>query len=101
MSYELTSTFLGYQKQVIDALEQALMAINSPIGSNGMADVIREQATIVQQNISDYRKQVIDMMQQNTVNIASTTAFLNILQESQQILSCTRHMLRGLAKFNA
>ena len=40
-------------------------------------------------------------MQQNTVNIASTTAFLNILQESQQILSCTRHMLRGLAKFNA
>lgn len=101
VSYELTSTFLGYQKQVIDTLEQALMAINSPIGSNGMADVIREQATIVQQNISDYRKQVIDMMQQNTVNIASTTAFLNILQESQQILSCTRHMLRGLAKFNA
>ena len=101
VSYEFTSTFLGYQKQVIDTLEQAVMAMGTPLATNGMADVIREQATVVQQNLSSYRKQVIDTMQQNSVNIASTMAFLNILQESQQLLSSVRHMLRGMAKFGA
>jgi len=35
-----------------------------------------------------------------TANIESTTAFLNIIQESQQILSCLRHLLRGILKFS-
>ncbi len=34
-----------------------------------------------------------------TANIESTTAFLNIIQESQQILSCLHHILRGMLKF--
>ena len=101
VSYEFTSTFLGYQKQVVDTLEQAVMALGTPLATNGMADVVREQATVVQQNLSSYRKQIIDTMQQNSVNIASTMAFLNIIQESQQILSSVRHMLRGMAKFGA
>ena len=101
VSYEFTSTFLGYQKQVVDTLEQAVMALGTPLATNGMADVVREQATVVQQNLSSYRKQIIDTMQQNTVNIASTMAFLNIIQESQQILSNVRHMLRGMAKFGS
>ena len=46
-----------------------------------------------------YRKQVIDSMQKNTVNIESTTVFLNMVQESQQMLSCLRHLLRGMARF--
>ena len=101
VSYEFTSTFLGYQKQVVDTLEQAVMALGTPLATNGMADVVREQATVVQQNLSSYRKQIIDTMQQNSVNIASTMAFLNIIQESQQILSNVRHMLRGMSKFGA
>ena len=101
VSYEFTSTFLGYQKQVVDTLEQAVMALGTPLATNGMADVVREQATVVQQNLSSYRKQIIDTMQQNSVNIASTMAFLNIIQESQQILSNVRHMLRGMAKFGS
>ena len=101
VSYEFTSTFLGYQKQVVDTLEQAVMALGTPLATNGMADVVREQATVVQQNLSSYRKQIIDTMQQNSVNIASTMAFLNIIQESQQILSSVRHMLRGMSKFGA
>ena len=101
VSYEFTSTFLGYQKQVVDTLEQTVMALGTPLATNGMADVVREQATVVQQNLSSYRKQIIDTMQQNSVNIASTMAFLNIIQESQQILSNVRHMLRGMAKFGS
>ena len=101
VSYEFTSTFLGYQKLVVDTLEQAVMALGTPLATNGMADVVREQATVVQQNLSSYRKQIIDTMQQNSVNIASTMAFLNIIQESQQILSSVRHMLRGMSKFGA
>ena len=44
-------------------------------------------------------RQVIDSMQKNTVNIESTTVFLNMVQESQQMLSCLRHLLRGMARF--
>ena len=32
-------------------------------------------------------------------NIESMTVFLNMIQESQQLLSCLRHLLRGMAKF--
>lgn len=53
----------------------------------------------MQKNLADYRKQVIDSMQQNNANIESTTAYLNMVQESQQILSSLRQMLKGLAKF--
>ncbi|MCR5179925.1 MAG: hypothetical protein K6C30_01745, partial [Bacteroidaceae bacterium] len=59
---------------------------------------IREQAQSLQHTISTYRKEVMDSMQQNTLNIESTTLFLNILQESQQIHSGLRHMLRGMIK---
>ena len=63
------------------------------------AAALRERAEMVQVSLSEYRKQIIDSIQQQNVNIASATVFLSIIQESQQILSCLRHMTRGMVKF--
>lgn len=90
--------FRGIQRQMQDIFTQTQAAVSSSVDEAKVV-VIREQAEIMQNSLSDYRKLIIDSMQQQTINIESTTVFLSIIQESQQILSCLRHMLRGMEKF--
>ena len=59
-------------------------------------DQIRSDATSLQASLSRYRKQIIDDIQHNHVNIESMTVFLNIVQESQELLSSLRHAVRGV-----
>jgi hypothetical protein len=61
--------------------------------------MVREQTKHIQQELSAYRKEVIDSMQKKSVNIESTIVYLNMVQESEQILSCLRHIVRGGTKF--
>lgn len=91
--------FVGYQRQIDEIFSKTIEAINSSNLTESKVNMIREQAEELQKNLSDYRKQIIDSMQQQSVNIESTTAYINIIQESQQILSCLRHLLRGMMKF--
>lgn len=100
VSGEYTYNFLAIQKQIRDIFQQAEECMSSTV-SAGRVVIIREQAELIQQSLSSYRKCIIDSMQQQTVNIESATVFLNIIQESQQILSCLRHMLRGMEKLMA
>jgi len=98
VSGELTYDFLGIQKQINDLFQQAEVCISSDV-SDARVMIIREQAELIQNNLSDYRKRIIDTMQQQNTNIESTTVFLNLIQESQQMLSCLRHSLRGIGRF--
>ena len=59
-------------------------------------DQIRSDATSLQASLSRYRKQIIDDIQHNHVNIESMTVFLNIVQESQELLGSLRHAVRGI-----
>lgn len=99
VSIEYTYGFLNIQKQIDEIFKQ----VESVVASLEMNEVqvaqLRNQAETLQKFMSDYRKQIIDSMQQQTVNIESTTVFLNLIQESQQIISCLRHLLRGMSKF--
>ncbi|MDO4195159.1 MAG: inorganic phosphate transporter [Prevotellaceae bacterium] len=100
VSREYTYSFLNIQKQMQNIFQQAEAIVSSSEQDKEKVSALRAQAESVQNGVSDYRKLIIDSMQQNTVNIESATVFLNIIQESQQILSCIRHMLRGMEKFN-
>lgn len=100
VSGEYTYSFLNIQKQMLNIFQQAEAIVSSSEQDKEKVSALRAQAESVQNGVSDYRKLIIDSMQQNTVNIESATVFLNIIQESQQILSCIRHMLRGMEKFN-
>jgi len=97
VSGELTYDFLGIQKQINDLFQQAEVCISSDV-SDARVMIIREQAALIQNDLSNYRKRIIDTMQQQNTNIESTTVFLNLIQESQQMLSCLRHTLRGIGR---
>lgn len=99
VSDELTYDFLRIQKQIDDLFQQSEMALAESQIDDSSIDILRLTATSIQNSLSDYRKRIIDTMQQQTTNIESTTVFLNLIQESQQMLSCLRHILRGMGRF--
>lgn len=60
---------------------------------------IRDDAARIQNALSDYRKLIIRDIQTEQLNIESMTVFLNLVQESQELLSALRHTMRGKGKF--
>ena len=60
---------------------------------------IRDDAARIQNALSDYRKRIIRDIQTKQLNIESMTVFLNLVQESQELLSALRHTMRGKDKF--
>jgi len=100
-SPEFAESFTNIQEQISDLFKQT-ETILSPIEiDEEKVKDIRQKAEFLQDDLSEYRKQVIDSIQGNTVNIESTVIYISIIQESQQMLSCLRHMLRGVTKFCA
>ena len=45
--------------------------------------------------LSDYRKRIIHDIQTRQLNIEAMTVFLSVVQESQELLSALRHLVRG------
>lgn len=62
--------------------------------------LIRGDADKLQSQLSDYRRTIIHDIQAMQLNIESMTVFLNLVQESQQLLSSLRHTVRGANKFD-
>ena len=67
---------------------------------NDSPEELRADATALQRQLSAYRKTIIDDIQNRPVNLESMILFLSLIQESQQMLSNLRHMIRGYAKFS-
>jgi len=99
VSGELTYDFLHIQKQIDNLFYNAEKILSESQINDKTIDQLRLSATSIQSNLSDYRKRIIDTIQQKNTNIESTTVFLNLIQESQQMLSCLRHALRGIDRF--
>ena len=85
------------RNQILSLFERA----NKLLIDNTTADaeLIRTDATSLQVVLSKYRKTIIDDIQKHQLNIETMTVYLNIVQESQEMLSALRHMLRGFAKY--
>ena len=45
------------------------------------------------------RKELLDQMQDEGTNLRTSLVLLNLLQESQELLSSLRHLIRGFYKF--
>nr|MCR4853060.1 inorganic phosphate transporter [Prevotella sp.] len=100
-SGELTEAFGDIELQVQDIFRRTELLLTPSAINEEKAMALRTQAEHLQRRLSGHRQQVIDAMQKKSVNIESTIVYLNIVQESQQMLSCLRHMLRGITKFCA
>ena len=59
------------------------------------ASQIRNDAAVLQSSLSDYRKRIIHDIQTRQLNIEAMTVFLSVVQESQELLSALRHLMRG------
>ena len=62
------------------------------------ASQIRNDAAVLQSLLSDYRKRIIHDIQTRQLNIEAMTVFLSVIQESQELLSALRHLMRGEGK---
>lgn len=94
----LTFNFLDIQKRIVNLLQQTEKGLTSDDYTSSLA-FIREQAESLEKELASFHKQIIDYMQQQTVKIESATVFLNVVQESQEILGCLRQMIRGVENF--
>lgn len=91
------TSFLSYRNEILKIYRRAEDFLTD--GNAAAADTLRADAMALQSSISGYRKRIIDDIQRGQVNIESTTVFLLIVQESQELLSSMRHTLRGISKF--
>ena len=88
-----------YIQEFIQMRNEILQLINRACHAETMA-LIRGDADKLQSQLSDYRRTIIHDIQVKQLNIESMTVFLNLVQESQQLLSALRHTVRGASKFD-
>ncbi|MGN0309527.1 MAG: inorganic phosphate transporter, partial [Bacteroides sp.] len=70
-------------------------------GDYAEVDTLREECDILKDNLSRLRKQQMDRMQDVSENLSVSYVYLNLLQESQEIVSSLRHLLRAARNFQA
>ncbi len=88
-----------YIQEFIQMRNEILQLIHRTCHAETMA-LIRGDADKLQSQLSDYRRTIIHDIQAKQLNIESMTVFLNLVQESQQLLSALRHTVRGANKFD-
>ena len=94
----------AYHERFIDAREAVLALYARALsmletGDFTSAEALRDDCTVVQQQISNDRKRALDSMQEETANLNTLLLTIHILQESQEIIGSLRHMIRGMNKF--
>ena len=82
--------FLCFSKEILRLFNRAITSESTAL--------IRDDALKLQSSLSDYRKSIINDIQTKQLNIESMTIFLNLVQESQELLSALRHTMRGISK---
>lgn len=91
------TSFRNYRGEILRLFHRAQEFLAS--GNAAVAGAVRADAMTLQASLSAYRKTIIDDIQRGQLNIETMTVFLLIVQESQELLSALRHMMRGMVKF--
>lgn len=94
---EFHERFSHMGSDVIQLFNKTLAMLQS--GDFTDADKIREDCIVVQRRISIDRKRVLDSLNEIDSNIKTKFLTIHFLQESQELLSCLRHMIRGMNHF--
>lgn len=89
--------FLPLRDEVVKLYESAIELLKQE--PTDEIESLRLEASSLQKKLSAYRKSVMDELQNTGTNIEAMTVLLNVVQESQELLSNLRHMLRGWGKF--
>ena len=82
---------------MISLMTQARDCITS--GNYKNADVILKEGDALKNQISALRKEQMNRIHDESVNVKTALVYLNILQESQELVSVWRHLLRASRMF--
>lgn len=89
--------FLPMRDQLLILLEKTKLLLEEHRYRD--ADALRAECEYVKEQFSLTRKRQIDRMQDESDNIGTSYVYLNLLQESQELISAVRHMLRAARNF--
>lgn len=92
-----TEPFLAMRDAVIILFERAEQMLRE--NDFSLADAIRTDSQSLQVSLSRHRKAMLDSMQDASTNLEAMLVFVNIIQESQELIGSLRHMIRGVVKF--
>ena len=97
LPYAYHERFIDTRNNVTELFNATLSMLQT--GDFTEAEHLRERCMLVQGEISEDRKKVLDTLQDEKQNINTLLLTVHILQESQELLGCLRHMIRGMNKF--
>lgn len=89
--------FLPIRDSVIALLQRMQTIIDSGIYTD--ADDLLEEGEELKDKLSHLHKLQIEKMQEENASVKLSLVYLNLIQESQELVSIIRHMLRASRKF--
>ena len=89
--------FLPIRDQLLSLLQRTQNIISS--GDYENADVVLAEGEDLKNQLSILHKLQIEKMQEENGSVKLSLVYLNLLQESQELVSIMRHMLRASRKF--
>lgn len=89
--------FLPIRDQLLSLLQRTQNIISS--GNYEQADAVLAEGEELKNQLSILHKLQIEKMQEENGSVKLSLVYLNLLQESQELVSIMRHMLRASRKF--
>ncbi len=99
----LPDRFKSYLTEMRDRVTALFAESRSAIDDNNpeMIDDLRRRCDLLKQDITVHTRKVYDFLQNGeTDNMTVTYVYLNVLQESQELVTSLRKMLRAAGKLN-
>lgn len=90
--------FEPFRSNSLQVIAEAQQLLSNPDIDFQSIQLLRAKADDLQEQLSLFRNQIINTMQRSSANIESSTTFLNMVQETQQLLCSLRLMFKGFAK---
>lgn len=98
----LNNTQIAELQPVRKAVDEFLRRSIDAVSGDDIAgiDALLGEEEAYKRSISALRKRQMDYLQEDGCNINTTTIYLNILQETQELIAAIRRVLRSYKRFN-
>lgn len=96
LSDDLKAQFIPVRDKISELLTRSLSAIETE--DYDLTVAIRNESDEMKATLSNMRKALINHIHEDMDNYSVIYVYLNILQESQEMISSLRHMLRAVRK---
>ena len=99
LSARARTEFTPIRNEMLNLMTRANTHITT--GDYEQVDLLLKEGDALKKKISRLRKDQMNRIHDEHVNIKTALVYLNILQESQELVSCWRHLLRASRMFQA